>query len=86
VIIDGEGAFSVLLARCSGGIEFSESARDVHAIFVIAGTRDERNFHLKTLAAIAQVVQHPNFDERWKHAKNSEALREIVLLRQRPRT
>jgi len=85
VIIDGEGAFDILLARCREGVEFSESAPGVHAIFVIAGTRDERNFHLKALAAIAQIVQHPRFEERWLRARDSETLRDIILLGQRPR-
>jgi len=85
VIIDGQGAFDVLLARPRQGLTFSETAPNVNAVFVIAGTRDQRNFHLKALAAIAQIVQHPRFDDRWLSAKNIETLRDVVLLGQRPR-
>ncbi|KPJ63164.1 hypothetical protein AMJ44_14700 [candidate division WOR-1 bacterium DG_54_3] len=52
---------------------------------MLLGTKDERNFHLVSLAAIAQIVQEPDFEERWMKAKNKEALRDIVLLGQRKR-
>lgn len=85
VVIDGEKTFELLLARCKGGIVFSESAPEIHAAFVLVGTRDERNFHLRTLASIAQIVQDPHFEEKWMTAKNKEALRDIVLLGKRRR-
>ena len=49
IIIDGEHTFSILLARCRKGITFSESAPMVQAVFVLVGTRDEHNFHLRVL-------------------------------------
>ena len=52
---------------------------------MITGTRDERNFHLQSLAAIAQIVQDSNFEKKWLKAKNIEALRDIVLLGDRRR-
>ena len=55
------------------------------AIFVLAGTRDERNFHLRALAAIAQIVQDPHFEERWMRAKGIESLRDVILLGRRLR-
>ena len=85
IIIDGEGTFSILLARSKGGIVFSKAAPRVHALFVLVGTRDERNFHLRALAAIAQIVQDPHFEKRWLRAKGKEALRDIVLLGKRRR-
>ncbi|NOX96611.1 MAG: amino acid permease [Nitrospirae bacterium] len=85
IIIEGEHSFNVLLARCRGGVIFSESAPKVHAIFILVGTRDERNFHLRALAAIAQIVQDPHFEKKWRVAKSKEALRDIVLLGKRRR-
>jgi mannitol/fructose-specific phosphotransferase system IIA component (Ntr-type) len=85
IVIEGEHRFDILLARCTKGISFSESAPRVRAIFVLAGTADERNFHLRALAAIAQIVQDPHFEERWMAAKDREALRDIVLLGKRRR-
>lgn len=85
VVIDGEKTFELLLARCKEGVVFSEDAPEVHAVFVLIGTQDERNFHLRTLASIAQIVQDPHFEEKWMAAKNKESLRDIVLLGKRRR-
>ncbi|MCF7858090.1 MAG: amino acid permease [Candidatus Cloacimonetes bacterium] len=85
LIISGNKKFSILLARCREGIYFSKEAPKVQIVFVIVGTKDERNFHLQTLAAIAQIVQNVNFENKWLKAKNVEALRDIVLLGDRNR-
>jgi APA family basic amino acid/polyamine antiporter len=85
IILKGEHIFDVLIARCKDGISFSDRHRQVRAIFVIAGSKDERNFHLYSLSAIAQIVQDPNFEKRWLTAKGIEALRDIVLLGKRKR-
>jgi len=85
IVIEGEPAFDILLARCRGGVAFSESAPSVHTIFVLVGTYEERNFYLRSLAAIAQIVQDPDFEEKWMSAKSKEALRDIVLLGKRKR-
>ena len=73
------------MARAREGIEFSENASRVHTVFVLIGTKDERPFHLITLAAICQIVQQEKFDQLWMKAKNAEALRDIVLLGKRQR-
>jgi mannitol/fructose-specific phosphotransferase system IIA component (Ntr-type) len=85
VITEGEYKFSILLARCREGILFSKDAPRVEAVFVLVGTKEERNFHLRALASIAQIVQDPHFEKKWMAAKNKEALRDIVLLGRRRR-
>lgn len=85
IVIESEGTFDILLARCRSGIDFHESGSNVRAVFVLAGGRDERNFHLRALAAIAQIVQNPHFEKRWLAAKGREELRDIVLLGERRR-
>jgi amino acid transporter len=85
IIIKGEHKFKILLARCKEGITFPETRTPVHVVFVLAGTRDERNFHLRALAAIAEIAQQRNFDKRWLSARNAEELRDIVLLAERKR-
>lgn len=85
VVIEGEKIFEILLARPRQGIAFSQDAPNVHAIFVLLGTKDERNFHLCALAAIAQVVRDPQFMDRWMSARNEQGLRDVVLLGERPR-
>jgi amino acid transporter/mannitol/fructose-specific phosphotransferase system IIA component (Ntr-type) len=85
IVVEGEKTFDILLARSREGVKFSEDAPHVHAIFVLVGTLDERNFHLRSLSAIAQIVQAPDFEEKWMAAEGKEALRDIVLLGERLR-
>ena len=85
IILEGEGKFEILLARCRGGVVFSERENDVRAIFVLTGTRDERNFHLRALAGIAQIVHDSHFEKNWMNAKDAEDLRDLILLGKRKR-
>jgi APA family basic amino acid/polyamine antiporter len=85
IIIKGEKHFDILLARCKEGINFGKDIPEVKAVFVLVGTRDERNFHLRALASIAQIISAKDFMTRWMRAKNIENLRDIVLLGERKR-
>jgi len=85
LVLEGERSFDILLVRCREGIIFSSEVPDVQAVFFLAGTRDERNFHLRALSAIAQVAQDPEFRTRWMRAKDPQGLRDIVLLGKRIR-
>jgi basic amino acid/polyamine antiporter, APA family len=84
IIVNGTGLFRILLVRAKEGISFEED-QSVKAFFVIAGSRDMRNLHLRALAAIAHVVQHPEFEQRWLQAKNEVQLKDILLLSERIR-
>ena len=85
IIIGGERLFELLLVRCKDGVSFSDSSQKIHTIFVLIGTQDERSFHLRALAAIAQICQNPNFLNSWLSAKNEESLRDLVLMGKRMR-
>jgi basic amino acid/polyamine antiporter, APA family len=60
-------------------------ATEVKAAFVIFGTRDHRNLHLKVLASIAQIVQHATFEKLWLEAVTPDDLKHILLLGERKR-
>jgi amino acid transporter len=85
VIVQGKHLFDIVLVRSKKGIIFPEAEQKINTVFVLIGTKDERNFHLKALAAIAQIVQGHNFTKKWIKAKNIEGLRDIVLLGKRLR-
>jgi amino acid transporter/mannitol/fructose-specific phosphotransferase system IIA component (Ntr-type) len=85
VVVPGEERFDLLMARARRGVRWSDEAPEVKTIFLLAGTRDERNFHLRALAAIAQIVQEKDFERRWLAAKNEQGLRDVVLLSSRKR-
>jgi len=84
IVIKGKGVFKILLARARSGIIFPGD-KLAHIVFVLIGSSDERNLHLKVLAAIAQVTQNPGFDKKWLEARNTDELKNIVLLAERHR-
>ncbi|MGC9366723.1 MAG: amino acid permease [bacterium] len=85
IILKGEHKFNIILARSCPGIKFPGNSELVHAVFILAGSRDERNFHLQALAAFAQIVQNPDFENRWLKAPGAQALKDIILLGSRAR-
>jgi len=85
IIVDGTHSFSLLIVRCSEGINFSDASPAVKAVFVLAGSLDERPFHLRALAALAGIVQDTEFETHWLAARDSASLRDILLLGKRRR-
>jgi amino acid transporter/mannitol/fructose-specific phosphotransferase system IIA component (Ntr-type) len=84
IVIKGRKIFKILLVRAKTGIIFPED-QVVHVIFVLIGSEDERNLHLKVLSAIAQITQNEKFFDRWFQAVNKEELKNIILLAERKR-
>jgi amino acid transporter/mannitol/fructose-specific phosphotransferase system IIA component (Ntr-type) len=56
VIVDGEHKFDVLLVRAADGIDFPHAPDPVRTMFVLAGSEDERNYHLRALMAIERIL------------------------------
>jgi APA family basic amino acid/polyamine antiporter len=57
----------------------------VKIMFALAGSRDQRNYHLRALMAIAQITQEKQFEQRWLEARDTEAIRNLILLSTRKR-
>ncbi len=85
IIVDGENRFDILLVRAKEGIKFSQAAEPVKIMFILAGSPDQRNYHLRALMAIAQIVQEKRFEEKWLTARDPETLRNLILLSARQR-
>jgi len=85
IIVDSQHEFRILLARCKEGIAFPGVDSRVHIVFMLIGSKDERNLHLRALAAIAEIAQGRNFDKRWLSARNMQELRDVILLAERKR-
>jgi len=85
IVVEGENKFDVLLIRARGGINFPHAPDPVKIMFVLAGSKDERNYHLRALMAIAQVAQEKDFEKRWFAARDTEAIRNLILLSTRKR-
>ncbi|MFC1508125.1 amino acid permease [Candidatus Omnitrophota bacterium] len=84
IVLEGNNFFKIMLVRARSGVIFPGD-KVAHIIFILAGSSNERNFHLKALAAIAQITQNPDFDKKWFEARNTDELRNIVLLAERRR-
>ncbi len=85
IIVDGENKFDILLIRARDGIDFPHAKDPVKIMFILAGSRDERNYHLRTLMAIAQIAQEKQFEQRWLAARGIEGIRNLILLSKRTR-
>jgi mannitol/fructose-specific phosphotransferase system IIA component (Ntr-type) len=85
IVVEGQKIFEVMLVRCREGAIFSELQEPVKIAFVLIGSSDERNYHLRALMSIAHIVSEPEFEKRWFAAKNVEQLRDIVHLSGRKR-
>jgi basic amino acid/polyamine antiporter, APA family len=86
IIIEGKKDFDILILRSKTGIHFPDTVNNpVHQIFALAGTKDERNFHLQALMAIAQIVQNEGFAKDWLTMKDFAELKNLILLAKRTR-
>ncbi len=85
IVVEGENKFDILLVRAVDGIDFPHSPEPVRIMFVLAGSRDERNYHLRALMAIAQIAQEKNFEQRWLAARDTGGIRNLILLSTRKR-
>ncbi|MBN1898993.1 MAG: amino acid permease [Spirochaetes bacterium] len=85
IITEGKGKFVILLTRSKPGIKFPHQKRPVRIVFVLVGSADERNFHLKALMSIAQIVQGTNFEKDWLNVQNIDQMKNVILLSSRDR-
>jgi APA family basic amino acid/polyamine antiporter len=85
IVVEGEKKFDILLVRAKEGIDFSHAPEPVKIMFVLIGSSNERNYHLRALMAIAQIAQEKNFRQRWFAARDTEGIRNLILLSARKR-
>ena len=85
IVMEGEHTFDIIPVRNRYGIKWNAGEDIVYTAFCLIGTKDERNFHLKALMSIAQILQDPNFHGEWMKARNEQELRSVLLLTSRKR-
>ncbi|MHC4396753.1 MAG: amino acid permease [Planctomycetota bacterium] len=85
IIVEGDNKFDILLVRSREGIKFAHTAEPIRIMFILAGSKDQRNYHLRALMAIAQIAQEKNFEQRWLTARDTQAIRNLILLSTRKR-
>ncbi|MFB0554849.1 MAG: amino acid permease [Phycisphaerae bacterium] len=85
IVVEGENKFDILLVRARDGVNFPHAPDPVRIMFFLAGSKDERNYHLRALMAIAQIAQEKHFEQRWLAARDTQGLRNLILLSTRKR-
>ncbi len=85
VVVEGSGKFDVVLVRAVEGVKFPHTPEPVKIMFFLAGSQDERNYHLRALMAIAQISQEKDFEKRWLGARDIQGIRNLILLSTRQR-
>ncbi|MFO7916192.1 MAG: amino acid permease [Candidatus Krumholzibacteriales bacterium] len=85
VVVEGERLFEIVLVRNRAGIKWNSEGETVKTVFALIGSADERNFHLRALMFIAQILQDPDFHDEWSRARDEKELRSVILLAKRRR-
>ena len=85
IVIEGRSQFEIAIVRSKSGIDYGEDIAPVRIVFALAGSQDERNFHLQALMAIAQIVQNPDFENHWLKVHDQAELRNLILVAERVR-
>ncbi len=75
IVVEGKGKFQMVIVRSRKGVFFTEAMPKVHAMFFLAGSMDQRHFHLIVLSALARLVQHQDFENVLLHTSNIDDLR-----------
>jgi amino acid transporter len=76
--IKGEDIYDLTLIRTKRGAMFSDDAPPVHAAFIVLFSKDEKNFYLNSLMWLMKLSEHPEFEERWKKAKDKTELKNLM--------
>ena len=79
IVVDETDTFKLLIVRSKNGVTFTDQMDSIHSMFFLVGSADQRHFHLVVLSALAQIVQHPLFEEEWLMAKGAKELRSLIL-------
>lgn len=85
IIVPGQNHFQIALARAKEGINWQEDKEPVKAVFVLIGTVDMRDHHLRALMAVSELVQNKEFFKKWMDADDTEDLKSIIRLMPRKR-
>lgn len=80
LVVEGKNKFDMVIVRSKKGIRFSDKMPKVHAMFFLAGSFDQRHFHLVVLSAIAQMVSEADFQKLWMTVRRPRELRKELLI------
>ncbi len=79
IVVEGENIFKMLIVRSKKGIKFNDQMSEVHSIFFLAGSQDQRHFHLVVISSLAQIVQNQAFEKNWLEVENADDIRKLII-------
>ncbi|MHC4915047.1 MAG: amino acid permease [Planctomycetota bacterium] len=79
VLLEGERQYEVLMARAKSPLHFPGVAQGVRAVFVLLGSKEDPQQHLRMLATVARRAEEQDFLQRWTKAADEEHLKRIML-------
>ena len=79
ILLDNVTRYELVAARSRVGLHFPGIGAPVHAVFVLLGSRDDPQQHLRMLAGIARRAEEPTFLGDWIEAKEVEGLRALLV-------
>lgn len=85
IVVDKEDTMFLVLVRSLEGIYFHDDGAEINALFILGGSAEKRHLHLKTLASIATLVDHKDFQKKWMEAHNSTEIKNLMVLNCRKR-
>jgi mannitol/fructose-specific phosphotransferase system IIA component (Ntr-type) len=79
VLLNDVEDFHMVAVRCVPGIAFPMVSREVHAVFMLLGSRGNPTLHLRFLAEIARRAESPSFLDEWIRADSLDELPDLLL-------
>jgi len=81
VRIAGLRNYELVMARSVEGLHFPGVSGPVHAVFVLLGSMDDPQQHLRMLASLAARAEDPAFMRQWLMAEDKDSLRAALVRR-----
>jgi APA family basic amino acid/polyamine antiporter len=85
IVVKGKDKMFMRIIRSREGIYFTEKESHIKAVFLLGGTEDNRNLHLKTIASMATLTGIESFQKDWLSAKSGIELKNLMILNNRKR-
>lgn len=85
IVLNNSSTFKIFIFRSKEGVFFDNENDSIHAIFLFIGCPTYSTLHLKIIASIVFLAKEDDFEKNWLEAKNSNYLRDLILLSKRKR-
>jgi fructose-specific phosphotransferase system IIA component len=70
---------AIAVGKAKKGLEFNAiDGKPVHLVFLIVGSANHPNLHLRILARLARLVKHPSFIRNLKKARTSAEMMKAI--------